>query len=562
MKLANFEEFIEDKILERGFDYFVEERILSIAKIEKGYYRAVVEGSYDYIVEVWLGSGGKIININCDCPYDWGEFCKHQAAVLYALKDKGVKTGDLNLSENKKVKRSPRQNLKTILVNLGKDELMEIILKITQQYPELEKQLLFKYIVGAEEIATCKKLIREYINKAKYRGFIEWDKTDCAMRGAWRVLEKVRTKSECGDVLGAVNLCIVVLSIVLDVLQYCDDSNGQVGSVINRSIELINEAVNENCKDLAPVEQKRLFTMIFKEALDKRYDEWKSWRFDLLWTCTNFCGIPELRVILEKQLNEMSKVVALNPYYRSNYLRQTKLLQLEIVTHFDSSEKAEKLIQENIRFSEFREKAIINAFHKGKYEEVLSLCLDGEKIDNDDRLVTKWQKYRYLAYEKLGDIENQRKIALEILFHNEFEFYLKLKKLYQPNEWSIVLEKIISKFKKQAYQPSVYVRILIEEGLTLQLLEYCKQNLSEIENLYYYFIDEYYEATRQLFIEYIKREAKMASNRKKYRKVCGKIRTYKKIFSNIEVDELIDGLKQAHYRQPAFLDELNKVKRR
>lgn len=561
MKLSNFEEFIEDTILQRGFNYFIEDRISSIEEMEKGHFRAVVEGSDNYVVEVWLGSEGKIINLNCDCPYDWSEFCKHQAAVLYALKDKGVKTDNLKSSEIKKAEKSPKQDLNTILVNLSKDELIDIILNMTQQYPELEKQLLFRYITGADEVATCKKLIREYINRAKYRGFIEWNKAGYAMEGAWQVLDKARTKLECGDVIGAVHLCITVLSIVVDVLQYCDESGGEVGSVINEGIEIINEAANINLKELGLAEQKKLFAMIVKEALDKRYEGWNEWRFDLLRACTNFCGISELRATLEKQLNEIMEVTAINDYGSKYNILRIKLLQLDIIDRFDGSEKVEEFVQENIRFNEFREKAILNAFNKGKYEKVLRFCLDGEEIDKGYAgLVTKWQKYRYLAYEKLGDIENQRKIALEILFRNEFEYYLKLKKLYQPDEWQAVLENIIAKFEKQAYKQHIYVQILIEEGLTLQLLEYCKQNIPQIENLYHHLIDKHYEEVNKLFVKYIKQEAVMASDRKKYKKVCARIKTYKKTFGNIQADKIISELKQAYCRRPAFLDELSGIK--
>lgn len=122
------------------------------------------------------------------------------------------------------------------------------------------------------------------------------------------------------------------------------------------------------------------------------------------------------------------------------------------------------------------------------------------------------------------------------------------------------MDNIIFRFKKQAYKQPVYVQILIEEGLTLQLIEYCKQNISQIENLYHHLIDKHYEEVNKLFNKYIKQEAEAAGDRKKYKKVCAKIKTYKKTFGNIQADKIIGELKQAHYRKPAFLDELNRIK--
>jgi uncharacterized Zn finger protein len=45
-----------------------------------------VDGSEIYEVEVRLDEDGEILDIAYDCPYDWGEICKHQVAVLLAVR--------------------------------------------------------------------------------------------------------------------------------------------------------------------------------------------------------------------------------------------------------------------------------------------------------------------------------------------------------------------------------------------------------------------------------------------------------------------------------------------
>lgn len=54
---------------------------------------AEVSGSEDesYLVELDFSEDGEVEDWSCDCPYDWGDVCKHTAAVLLAVQetDKG-----------------------------------------------------------------------------------------------------------------------------------------------------------------------------------------------------------------------------------------------------------------------------------------------------------------------------------------------------------------------------------------------------------------------------------------------------------------------------------------
>ena len=69
-------------ILERGFHYYLEDRVSDLIFTEKKI-EAVVEGSDDYRVKILIGDDG-IMNMSCSCPYaSDGTPCKHMAAVLY-----------------------------------------------------------------------------------------------------------------------------------------------------------------------------------------------------------------------------------------------------------------------------------------------------------------------------------------------------------------------------------------------------------------------------------------------------------------------------------------------
>ena len=173
-------------------------------------------------------------------------------------------------------------------------------------------------------------------------------------------------------------------------------------------------------------------------------------------------------------------------------------------------------------------------------------------------LVHKWKKYELQAYEKLGDINNQRELALEFLYGNDFSYYAKLKELYEPNEWKNTLQKIMITFENQSYIPSAYVEILKVEKLHSKLLEYCKEHLSSIQSMYTFLIEDYFEEVNGIFNTFIEMEAEHANDRKKYRNVCGLIKAYKKACGDINADKLADNLKHKYKRKPAFVEELER----
>ncbi len=44
-----------------------------------------IVGSSSYKVRVQITNNGDIIESSCDCPYDFGPICKHEAAVCFLL---------------------------------------------------------------------------------------------------------------------------------------------------------------------------------------------------------------------------------------------------------------------------------------------------------------------------------------------------------------------------------------------------------------------------------------------------------------------------------------------
>lgn len=85
LKLENFRKEIDPTILRRGRDYFNSKRVTKITQNKDGRYEATVKGTKNYKVYVRIDENENITFTDCTCPYNYGQYCKHVAAVLYTI---------------------------------------------------------------------------------------------------------------------------------------------------------------------------------------------------------------------------------------------------------------------------------------------------------------------------------------------------------------------------------------------------------------------------------------------------------------------------------------------
>ena len=84
--LDNFRNFVPPKIWSRGAAYFEDGAVVELEEISRGQWRATVEGTEDYDVEISL-DGDEVLSWMCDCPYDGGDICKHVVAAVLAVRE-------------------------------------------------------------------------------------------------------------------------------------------------------------------------------------------------------------------------------------------------------------------------------------------------------------------------------------------------------------------------------------------------------------------------------------------------------------------------------------------
>jgi len=548
MHINNFEEYIDATILSRGLDYYDSGNVVSV-KFAGGQWVAVVEGGDDYNVTVKMSNDGEVTDTYCDCPYDLGEYCKHQAAVLFAIKAK--------LSSKENLPAKNEKSLETTLSRLDRQELLSIILDMADKDDQIKDELTFKFAEKKDTLKSAREYIKNTINSAKRRGYVEYGGAAKAVEGADAVLEMIGDKINAGDYIGAVSLCVVVLEEMMGLLDICDDSDGTVGSVIEDAIEKINFAAGF----MKPLSKNgdAAFKTIYGHAMNHIYDGWTEWRADLLAAAVPFCKNPANRSIIDKYIDGCISVLVNEPYkeFEINHLQ---MMRYDIISRFDGRPAADAYLEQHLDNGDFRRIAVQNAITGKRYEKALELCLAGEEKDKDATgLFKEWKQYRYAVYEKTKDLTNQQTLARELTLLGDFEYFKKLKPLVKDDEWPSVLDDIVIKLENNN-RYNIYTQILVHENLKLKLLEYCRKNTGSIVSFYQNLLPDYKNETGAMFEKLIYENAARANARKSYRDVCGTIKLYKKTCGGAAAHAVRDKLAESYKRRPAFVDELRAIK--
>jgi hypothetical protein len=555
MNLHDFTSHIDEKILERGYDYYEEDCVLSMEETEDNTYAAEVLGGDLYSVEVELDDRENIISSRCDCPYADGRYCKHQVAVFFALRD-GVNTANAEIAP-KAVKAS---DMREILAGRTKDELVEFLLELAAEYREIKQRIALNFNdeSDGDEIQKSVMLIRTYIkNHSDRYGYVTYRETREAIKGADLVLEKAEFALEANKHGHALNLAFCVIREMLNLFENADDSDGEISGEIEEALTLIHEIVED--PDL--IDRENIFQMLLDEAAHGRYADWDDWRLELLDTCSDLADTQALRDSLENRLETFLRNEEDDSWGAGYLAGRINRIRYNMIERCDGREKAREFMEENLKYYEFRKMAIENAFRDRDYDAVIRLAIEGEAQDKDyPGLIRQWKEHRYKAFRLSGRLEDLRGLALEFILDGSFEHYEELKSTHDAGEWLSVYPGIVVLLENQKNsRHDIYPRILIEEGEKQKLLDYVKAEPSRIEHFYKHLVPEFAEEVYSLFLQYIDRTAARASNRRAYRGVCDIIRNLKKAGGTEQAAEIKQALFVRYAKRPAFRDELSRV---
>jgi len=558
MNVNNFENHINGTILDRGYDYYTDGNVIEIYNQGDNRYILKVRGSEVYEVIVKMDDQGEIFDSDCDCPYDFGPICKHQVAAYYML------SKIIKYKQNKRVeiKAMPRQpSIKEVLDPLSREELIKIIVAMAQNDETLENSLIVRYSKDddTQELKKCKKLMESIVRKYQGReGFITYRETYGFTNEMEDILKKA---SDTDDILLALDIAFLLLIEAIEAFQYADDSDGEIGQLVSETIDAIG-AIATASTDLDSVLKGEIFDKLLNLSDDSVFDGWEDYRIDLLRLCVEFADVESSRNKLREKIADTVSKNSGDAYKQYSNEAMLQLL-FEITEIYGTEEETVEFIKQNLNYASFRGLLIDRRTKEKNFQGVIELTLEGEKQDEQYAgLVSKWKKLRYEAYKKLSQKEEQQKLAKELLFDGNFEYYKELKELSTGNQTALYnsLKQELKERKDVNWRGrSIYLQLITQEKDLDEIMAFVRKNSESIVEYAGMLQEKFSDEVIEIYKEHIKVAASAAKNRRDYQGVCGIIKRYKKMAGKQNQETIINELTAFYKKRPAFIDELGKI---
>lgn len=555
MNIENFEEYISEKILDRGYDYYADGHVGEAVLQGEHEYVFQVMGSDDYVVVVKMDANGEIIWSDCDCPYAYGPVCKHEVAVFYELFDILYDESSERISMND---RQRQPELGDVLEGLSKDQLVEIIMEFAGNDAIFKNSLLLKYSEGelGRELANAERWIRSVVNKyTAGEGFISYRETGRFTRELGECLTQIEN---CANASAAIDLAFLLLEEAIGAFQYADDSNGDIGFLVDETLDAIESTVIE-AVTLEPEQSENLFGKLLKQCDHPIFNGWEDYRIALFRMCTQFADQKEYREMLCQKIESM--IDEKDAEHHQRYVNE-ELLQIlfEMIQRYGTQEEAEKFIYAHLHYTSFREWLIHRSMAGKNYDQVIQLALAGEEKDKEYAgLVSKWKQFRYAAYKELSLKDEQQALAKELFMNGNFQYYEELKALAENHmQFYVHLKQELQ--KATGWQAkNLFKRLIEEENDIAEMMELVREDPKLVEQYASELVAPFKDEIQEIYVKYIKMAAHAASDRRRYQDVCRIIQRFGKVAGEKLRNELVNELRDVYKRKPAFLDELGKI---
>lgn len=560
ISITNFEELIDLKIVKRGREYYEANCVEDLEQIKENNYTATVIGSEYYEVQIVL-ENDYIQKHFCDCPYDYGEFCKHEVAVLFSIVEQ-YETIKMEVVENTLQKTKPtKDNILNILDAISHQELKEFIHTYTATNKNFKDTFIrnFAVVSGSDSFQLYQKQIKDIYKSGKDRyGFIEWNQMKKVGNRLLAFLSEIDKYIDQGNLVSAFNRSSALLEESVDAVQFCDDSDGYLSELISGCFSILDTIA---LAELQENFRKNIMAYCLDVFDKQRFKGW-DWHEKILVVAGKFIkNKKEAEQILTRILENSDE-----DRYGFETLQN---LKYDILLKWSAKSEAEKFLNENLQNAELRAKAISIAVNNFDYEKAKEIARKGISCDKKQKpgLVSKW--YNHLL--KIAELEDDKfSIILyaQYLFKDNFyperDYYEILKKHVAEQDWEKFVDEMISDILKQDKYYGKYelvASVYIREKRWMNLFELIKQSQS------IHFLEVYEEYVKTLFptevinlyIEYINIVIDEASSRNNYKSICQYLKKIKKMGAEERVKEMVLYFKAKYPKKRALIDELDKV---
>jgi len=571
--LAEFEQHIDEIILQRGLQYYKKGLVNEFEEVAPGEYEAIVEGTEPYTVELTIKN--KVVTEHvCSCPYDMGPVCKHVVAVIFHLLqnelDLKVKSKTKTEVETKDGTEKKTQKKKTKTEQV--DEMLEKIshndlkMYVKEQCANDRtfRQLFlanFAYLVIPDSKELYAKQIKAILKAAAgSHRYIEYSESSAVSGAVYAMVNHAEQLVDSANYRTALYIAYAVLEEMSLALEYVDDSSGDFSGCVESSVEVLYTIAENALPDDLRIELLNYCLNSFKSGIFKGYD----WHFSML----------SIGTLLVKTSDEIKLIHELIDHVKpagDGWDREYDLarkIKLDLIRKTEDQEKVNAYLKQNIDIGNFRKELIEAAISKKDYQKAISIAEDGIAYDDKNKpgLADDWRNYLLKVYTILNDTENIIILARYLFIHSRRDpgsFFTLLKKHINKDEWPEYVDQLVQTITKRDrfVDYSSIAQIYIWEESWDRLFEVVKKNLSLtwLDKYSEYLARDYANEISDMYAKAILDYMEKNMGRNHYQTACRYLRKMIKMGARDKANNAIQQIKTLYPKRKALMEELQMV---
>lgn len=533
--LATFELMIDQTIVQRGKAYYRKGAVIDLEQ-DGNEWRARVAGTDEYDVQLKI-EDGSLTTFVCSCPYDLGQFCKHQVAVLFAIRDGHDVPPPRARKPRRQASSQPAQRV------------------ISTHYDSP--------LTKTEVRSALRNALRQHSDRD---GFLDYWYTGTAAAAAMQVLESAEFFIEQARYADALPYYQAAVEVMVPALQRADDSNGELGGIIDLSFEQLRNIAPR----LEQKEQSTLFSYCLREARARKYDGWTDWQITWLKIAACMISTPKMQDRFFAVLDQMSSIVRdSNDWSESYFAEHAAVLKYQVVLAQRGESAGLQFLLDHQHFSSIQHELVEYYIAREQYDQAQQLAtacyiqyhsqLPGLALDFAKQLITVAQA----QHDQAGLV---KWASCVFLGRGDFEYFSLIKLSVDASTWQEAVNDLLRQITQGRHPHAgafVAAQILAQERPIAQLYDFLRSTP------YAYSLASTYESLlKQDFAQGVadiyeqevhKKLSGYGLDRKLYQEVCRILRRIKKLGFPDQVEAIVSQLKAAFPKRPALYEELERV---
>lgn len=556
LTLKNFKQAIPSTILSRGRNYYNNGAVTDLSLEEEDTWAAEVQGTEAYDVRITLEQSGELSCV-CTCPYEYGEHCKHIAAVLYAIEEAFPEyfEGKTRRASSPK-RRTKLEKLAEALEGTPPDKLCAALLDMAQSDRHLLDQLLIRLGAVGDKPADYKAMVKQALRAGQREyGFIDYQGARQAATQLNILLAQANRLMEEGLISRAIALYQAVLEQTVEVYGQADDSSGDLGGCMADAIGGLQDALER----LLPPERQDLFSYFLQQAQRPELMD-----FDLGWemfdTAAALVDDQASRELLFAALDSLSKT-GVDGFYRDYRTERAALCKLGVIQRLDGEAAAFQFMQSQVHHHKFRQLLIQDYMNRGNFTEAVALAREGMILGKEQRLPGLVNQYREILLEiaqRLGDKPTAAALTRQLwLNSNDTRFFLMLKEQTPSAEWPALREELIREDHHGRDMPAwVFAHEEMWDRLPALVMP---DNVGLLEPYRKELEGRFPDRVALIYERRVEKMLQPVSDRATYQEAAEFLRRMKALGKGARAREIADSFIQQYPKRRAMVEELRRV---